>query len=196
LVEAILAKWDSLLTRTEEGAQTEARLRFAARAVPELALPALDSEFRRTVANRLAEGETRLSAVESKNWSEALLADLSWEAQTALDREVPARFLAPSGSRVAIHYPEGQAPYVEIRIQEVFGLAATPAIGRGRIPLQLRLLAPNYRPFQVTQDLASFWRNGYTEARKELRARYPKHAWPEDPIAAAPQAKGRPTRSR
>jgi ATP-dependent helicase HrpB len=89
-----------------------------------------------------------------------------------------------------LRYTKEQGPQVEVRLQELFGLAQAPQIA-GQ-PLTLFLLAPNYRPVQVTRDLSSFWKNGYPEVRKEMRARYPKHSWPEDPLTAAPQAKGRP----
>jgi ATP-dependent helicase HrpB len=93
----------------------------------------------------------------------------------------------PSGSRIALQYEEGRPPVLAVRIQEVFGLADTPRVGGGRAKVLLHLLAPNYRAQQVTDDLASFWANTYPVVRKELRARYPKHAWPEDPLTAEPR---------
>jgi ATP-dependent helicase HrpB len=88
-----------------------------------------------------------------------------------------------------------QSPTLEVRIQEIFGWLETPRLATGRVPLVLHLLAPNYRPMQVTTDLSSFWRNGYVEVRKELRSRYPKHSWPENPLTAKPEAKGRSQKS-
>ena len=93
----------------------------------------------------------------------------------------------PSGSRLALRYEPGRPPVLAVRIQEVFGLADTPRIAAGRVRVLLHLLAPNYRPQQVTDDLASFWANTYAQVRKELRARYPRHAWPEDPWSAEPE---------
>jgi len=93
----------------------------------------------------------------------------------------------PSGSRIRLAYERGRPPVLAVRIQELFGLARTPTVARGRVPVLLHLLAPNGRPQQVTADLASFWRTAYHEVRKELRRRYPKHAWPDDPATAAPQ---------
>ena len=90
----------------------------------------------------------------------------------------------PSGSHIRVEYEEGRPPVLAARIQEMFGLADTPRIARGRVKVLLHLLAPNYRPQQVTDDLASFWANGYPLVRKELRARYPKHSWPDDPLTA------------
>lgn len=101
-----------------------------------------------------------------------------------LDQQIPSHFTVPSGSQIRIDYQPDQPPILAVRIQEIFGLTTTPTIANGRIPLTLHLLAPNYRPAQVTQDLPSFWTNTYPEIRKELRARYPRHPWPEDPTTA------------
>ncbi len=102
-----------------------------------------------------------------------------------VDREAPTHFIVPSGSKMTIHY-DGEQPYVAVKLQEVFGLKATPRLAQGRVPLLLHLLSPAQRPVQVTADLASFWANGYIIVRKDLRGRYPKHPWPEDPTTAQP----------
>ena len=94
----------------------------------------------------------------------------------------------PSGSRIPIDYSDPEAPALAVRLQEVFGLQETPRIAGGRVPLTMHLLSPAHRPVQVTRDLASFWREAYFEVRKELRGRYPKHHWPEDPAHAQPTA--------
>lgn len=105
--------------------------------------------------------------------------------------DAPRSFQAPTGNRFPIHYSAANdRPYVEVRLQELFGLAAHPTLASGKVPLTLHLLGPNYRPVQVTSDIAGFWKGSYFEVRKELRARYPKHAWPEDPANAKPEAKG------
>ena len=106
-------------------------------------------------------------------------------------RQVPEKIQVPSGSSIEIHYPADQPPFLQVRLQELFGWASTPAVMDGKIPLVIHLLAPNFRPVQTTADLASFWRKGYFEVRKELKIRYPKHSWPEDPLTARPEAKGR-----
>ena len=93
----------------------------------------------------------------------------------------------PSGSRIQLVYEPGRPPVLAARIQELFGLAETPRVAAGRVPVLLHLLAPNHRPQQVTHDLRSFWENTYPQVRKELQGRYPKHAWPEDPWNATPQ---------
>ena len=124
------------------------------------------------------------------DWQNALLSRLPWPLRQTLDKEVPERLTVPSGSRIAIDYgPAFQAagfPVLAVRLQEMFGLAETPKLARGRVPILLHLLAPNMRPCQVTRDLKSFWDNTYEQVRKELRQRYPKHSWPENPWEAQP----------
>jgi len=100
----------------------------------------------------------------------------------------------PTGSRISVDYSDPSAPVLAVRLQEVFGLEQTPRIGRGRVPVTMHLLSPAHRPVQVTQDLAGFWRTSYFDVRRDLRGRYPKHEWPEDPLNATPtrRAKRRP----
>src|SRR6185503_7948702 len=114
-------------------------------------------------------------------WLGALHGRLSHVQRQAVEREAPERLEVPSGSHIRIEYEEGRPPVLAARIQELFGLTETPRVGGGRVKVLLHLLAPNYRPQQVTDDLASFWANTYPQVRKELRGRYPKHSWPEDP---------------
>ena len=125
--------------------------------------------------------------------SAALLGLLTWEQRRQLDELAPTHYVAPTGSRVPIDYREPGAPAVSIRLQEMFGTGRTPAILRERVALTLHLLSPAQRPVQVTRDLAGFWRTSYYDVRKDLRARYPRHSWPEDPLTAAPtrRTKGR-----
>ncbi len=113
---------------------------------------------------------------------DALLARLSWEQRRELDALAPSHLTVPSGSRIRIDYLDESAPAVSVRLQEVFGLEATPRIGGGRVPITFKLLSPAQRPVQVTRDLASFWRGAYADVRKDLRGRYPKHYWPENPL--------------
>jgi ATP-dependent helicase HrpB len=113
-----------------------------------------------------------------------LLAMLGHERRAAVDRLAPPHIQVPSGSRVAIDYADPAAPVLAVRLQEMFGLADTPRVGAGSVTLTLHLLSPARRPVQVTRDLASFWRSGYFEVRKDLRGRYPKHYWPDDPLQA------------
>src|SRR5262249_60125830 len=127
-------------------------------------------------------------------WAEALQNVLTPQQRQAVEREAPERLQVPSGSRIALQYEVGRPPVLAVRIQEIFGLHDTPRIAGGRVRVLLHLLAPNHRPQQVTDDLASFWANTYPQVRRELRARYPKHAWPEDPWTAT--AERRPRRKR
>ena len=117
----------------------------------------------------------------------AALADLmTWQQRAALDELAPTHWTVPTGSRIAIDYADPAAPAAAVRLQELFGLAETPRVGGGRVPLTLQLLSPAQRPVQVTRDLAGFWRSSYFDVRKELRGRYPKHYWPDDPLQAEP----------
>ena len=100
-----------------------------------------------------------------------------------LDDLAPERIEVPSGSKIAVDYSDPAAPALAVRLQEVFGLTETPRLG-GRVPVTMQLLSPAYRPVQVTRDLASFWKSGYFDVRKDLRGRYPRHHWPEDPLTA------------
>jgi ATP-dependent helicase HrpB len=103
-----------------------------------------------------------------------------------LERDAPSRLTAPSGRSHPLEYGDDGSVSVEVKLQELFGLAETPRIGKRRVPLRIALLAPNGRPVQVTQDLRSFWERTYPEVRKELRGRYPKHPWPDNPWQALP----------
>ncbi len=110
---------------------------------------------------------------------------LDWNQSRTLEELAPAKMQVNSGSQIALEYhPDGSSPVLAVRLQEVFGLTDTPSVANGRIPVTLHLLSPAYRPVQVTQDLRSFWKNAYFEVRKELKIRYPKHSWPEDPSSA------------
>ena len=122
----------------------------------------------------------------------ALHARLSYAQNATLQREAPSHFVAPSGSSLPIDYLDGEVPTVSVRLQEMFGLRETPAIGAGRLPLLLKLLSPAGRPVQITRDLKSFWERGYHDVRKDLKGRYPKHYWPDDPYAAQPTRRARP----
>jgi ATP-dependent helicase HrpB len=122
-----------------------------------------------------------------------LLGRLTWEQRRAIETLAPTHVQVPSGSRIPIDYGDPASPVLAVRLQEVFGLAETPRIG-GDVPLTLHLLSPARRPVQVTRDLGSFWRTGYFDVRKDLKGRYPKHYWPDDPLEAEPTRRTRPRR--
>ena len=123
---------------------------------------------------------------------EALRARLTYDQQRKLDEFAPTHIGLPTGSRARIDYTSDNAPLASMRMQEVFGLAATPRIGGSAVPVTFELLSPGRRPLQVTRDLASFWRNAYVEVRKDMRGRYPRHYWPEDPLQAEPTRRVKP----
>lgn len=123
---------------------------------------------------------------------EALRSLLSWEQRSALDRLAPTHLEVPSGSRIALNYDDPAAPVLAVKLQEVFGWTTTPTLFNGRVPVTLHLLSPAQRPVQVTRDLAGFWRSSYFEVRKDLRGRYPRHPWPEDPLTAVPTRRAKP----
>lgn len=138
-------------------------------------------------------GARGLVDVAAPAWTEALANRLTWEQRQALDRAAPRRWAAPTGSSLTIDYGAASGPTIAVRVQELFGLAVHPTVAGGRIPLTLSLLSPAHRPIQVTTDLPGFWRGSWREVRAEMRGRYPKHVWPEDPAKATPttRAKGR-----
>jgi ATP-dependent helicase HrpB len=117
---------------------------------------------------------------------------LGWEQRRRLDEWAPTHVEVPSGSRIPIDYADPEAPVLAVRLQEVFGWTDTPRVAGGRVPLTLHLLSPAHRPVQVTRDLASFWRTTYFDVRKDLKGRYPKHYWPDDPLQAEPTSRAKP----
>ena len=129
-------------------------------------------------------GKTALAQIGADDLSAALDALLPWALRKRLDAEAPTHFTAPSGSQVPIDYEAEQGPTVSIRVQELFGLAQHPAIAGGRVPLVIELLSPAHRPVQVTRDLPGFWRGSYADVKTEMRGRYPRHPWPDDPLHA------------
>ena len=124
--------------------------------------------------------------------SDALMALLPWELRARLDREAPTHFEAPTGTQLAIDYEAEQGPTIAVRLQELFGLNTHPSIARGAVPLVLELLSPAQRPVQVTRDLPGFWRGSYAAVRSDLRGRYPRYPWPEDPANAMPTRRVKP----
>ncbi len=124
----------------------------------------------------------------------ACMALLPWELRARLEREAPTHFEAPTGTMLAIDYEAEQGPTIAVRLQELFGLNTHPSIAKGAVPLVLELLSPAQRPVQVTRDLPGFWRGSYAAVRSDLRGRYPRHPWPEDPATRAADAAGQAAR--
>jgi ATP-dependent helicase HrpB len=167
------------------------RLRCLSAWMPEWQLPSFDDAQMRELLSWLCHGRRSFAELRKADWLQAFQTRLSHTQRQALEREAPERLLVPSGSHIALRYEWGRPPILAVRIQELFGWTQTPRIAGGRVPVLLHLLAPNYRPQQVTDDLASFWANTYPQVRKDLRARYPKHAWPEDPWTATAESRPR-----
>jgi ATP-dependent helicase HrpB len=140
-------------------------------------------------------GKTALGEFTSGEFAPALQAFLPWALRRRLDAEAPSHFSAPSGSAVPIDYAAPEGPRLAIRLQELFGLDRHPTVAAGRVPLVLELLSPAHRPVQVTRDLPGFWRGSYGAVRAEMRGRYPRHPWPDDPLAAMPTRRAKPRSS-
>ena len=138
----------------------------------------------------LVSGKTRISEIEPQEVLGMIEGFLSRETRAELERFAPEQIEVPSGSRIRIDY-DSDVPRISVRLQEVFGWLETPRIANGRVGLLMELLSPGFRPIQLTRDLKSFWASAYFEVKKELKARYPKHSWPEDPLTAKAEAKGR-----
>jgi ATP-dependent helicase HrpB len=136
--------------------------------------------------------KTALKDLSAGDLSDALMSLLPWELRARLEREAPTHFEAPTGTMLAIDYEAEQGPTIAVRLQELFGLNTHPSIAKGAVPLVLELLSPAHRPVQVTRDLPGFWRGSYAAVRSDLRGRYPRHSWPEDPASAAPTRRVKP----
>ena len=179
-----------------EGAVTTwlGRLRFVREAVPESGLPALDEAAARELLTELCTGRRSFAELREAHLLEALEARLDAKQRQVLQTAAPARVRLPSGRMLPVHYERAEPPWVASRLQDFFGMAEGPTLARGRVPLVLRLLAPNGRPVQITSDLGSFWKLAYPELRRALARRYPKHAWPEDGRRARPPTAGKAPR--
>ena len=141
---------------------------------------------RRNRLEPLLVDKTARGEVTAEQLADAVAALVAWTLRRRLDAEAPTHFMAPTGSHVPIDYEAEQRPTLSIRVQELFGLARHPAIAGGRVPLVIELLSPAHRPVQVTRDLPGFWRGSYSQVKAEMRGRYPRHPWPDDPLSAPP----------
>ncbi|QLR79009.1 ATP-dependent helicase HrpB [Citrobacter freundii] len=190
MLNGIRDKGLSVLNWTPEAEQFRLRLQCAANWLPEYDWPAVDEEsLLATLEDWLLphmSGVHSLRALKALNVGQALRGLLDWSMLQRLDSELPAHYTVPTGSRIAIRYHEDNPPVLAVRMQEMFGEAKTPTIAQGRVPLVLELLSPAQRPLQVTSDLSAFWQGSYREVQKEMKGRYPKHVWPDDPANTAP----------
>ncbi|WP_275183038.1 ATP-dependent helicase HrpB [Citrobacter freundii] len=190
MLNGIRDKGISVLNWTPEAEQFRLRLQCAANWLPEYDWPAVDEDsLLKTLELWLLphmSGVHSLRALKALNVGQALRGLLDWSMLQRLDSELPAHYTVPTGSRIAIRYHEDNPPVLAVRMQEMFGEANTPTIAQGRVPLVLELLSPAQRPLQVTSDLSAFWQGSYREVQKEMKGRYPKHVWPDDPANTAP----------
>lgn len=196
LTEGLRRGGPDLLPWTGAARALRARVAFLAARDPDGDWPALDdASLMAGLEDWLTphlRGRRRLADVARIDLAGLLADRLDHARARALDRRAPTHLVVPSGSRIPIDYESGDVPVLSVRLQELFGLAATPAVDEGRVPLVLSLLSPAGRPIQTTRDLPGFWAGSYRAVRAELRGRYPRHPWPEDPLAAQPTARAKP----
>ncbi|WP_420102095.1 ATP-dependent helicase HrpB [Bosea sp. (in: a-proteobacteria)] len=196
LARGIAALGIGLLPWTRGQNQLRERVAFLRRAEPEAGWPDLSDEGLAAepelwLAPHLL-GRASLGAIEPGDLDSALAALLPWEMKRRLDAEAPTHFTAPTGSSLAVDYAAEAGPTISVRVQELFGLAIHPALAGGRVPLVLELLSPAHRPIQLTRDLPGFWRGSWAAVKSEMKGRYPRHPWPDDPAAALPTTRAKP----
>lgn len=185
LAEEVRRDWNKAVEIGEDEEQLLRRIEVLGRWAPETGMP---SDIRARLIDAvvaLCPGRRSLAELRRTDVGGLIRGLLSYAQSQALQREVPARFELPGGRSVRIEYHPDRPPKISARVQELFGLSETPRLACGRLPLVVEILAPNQRPVQVTDDLASFWRTTYAEVRKQLRGRYPRHRWPENPLEGA-----------
>ncbi len=194
LLQGVLREGVRALPWSAGGSRTRERLAFVHAhdsSWPDVS----DDALAATITDWLAphvDGLRKFTDLERVDWSDALLSLLAWDRRSVLDRLAPTHLEVPSGSRVPLDYSEPTAPVLAVKLQEVFGWTTTPMLIDGRVAITLHLLSPAQRPVQVTRDLAGFWRTSYFDVRKELRGRYPRHPWPDDPLSAVPTKRVKP----
>ena len=194
LAAAVRPMAPAIFLADPDAAQVLERLAFVRKYIPEQPWPAMtDAELADILADSCP-GKRSVEQIKSQPLADLLTAQMPWNLLRLLDDLAPRTLAVPSGNRIHLEYSGDKPPVLAVRLQEVFSWHETPRIAAGRVPLLLHLLGPNYRPAQITSDLASFWKTTYFQVRKDLRIRYPKHSWPDDPLTAKPEAKGRPKR--
>lgn len=183
LCRAALADWDRIFPKDNRELNAFiARVNFLEEHCPELELPELKREDLEQVLRDLCRSCRSFDELRKSDWLGYLQSRYDYSQLQQIEQYAPEKWQTPNGKQIRIEYETGQPPVLAVRIQEMFGQKETPRIAGGKVPLLLHLLAPNMRPQQVTDDLASFWQNTYPQVRKDLRRRYSKHAWPEDPL--------------
>lgn len=195
LFDAAKPNMDKLVSeQPRQLAQFIERLEFISSSIHEGSAGAMDSNLLESVLRDLCQSATSFADLRKSDWLTMLKARFDYAELQRIDKLAPTELTLPSGNRAKLNYESGQ-PWIEARIQEVFGWLKTPRIAGGRVPIRLHLLGPNYRAQQITEDLANFWSTTYSQVRKDLRGRYPKHHWPEDPTNAKATRNGLKPRS-
>ncbi len=196
LLAAVRAKGIDALPWSDNARRLRARMQALRAWMPELGLPDVsDAALLDTLEDWLApylNGKRRLDALSAEELSQALGTLFDYEQRRQLDAQVPESLTVPSGMSRRLEYARDEPPVLAVKLQELFGLADTPRVANGRIPVTLHLLSPAGRPIQVTQDLKGFWERTYPEVKKELKGRYPRHPWPDDPWTAVPTHRAKP----
>ena len=195
VLQAAMLRWISkkglsVLGWTPASGQLRLRIQCAAQWLPDEPWPQVDdASLLESLEHWLLpemSGVRDLKSLQSVNLVSALLHLLTWSQRQRLDTVLPTHYTVPTGSRLPIRYDVDKPPALAVRIQEMFGEASNPTVAEGRVPLVLELLSPAQRPLQITRDLAAFWRGAYADVQKEMKGRYPKHPWPDDPASALP----------
>jgi ATP-dependent helicase HrpB len=193
LMEGIRRTGLHVLPWNDAARRLQARLGFLHRldaAWPDCSDAALLQSLSAWLGPRLG-GMRRLTDLVRLDLADILLGLLRWDQRPTLDEWAPSHIQVASGSRIPVDYSDPEVPVIAVRLQELFGVTETPRVARGRVPVTLHLLSPAFRPVQVTRDLAGFWRTTYFEVRRDLRGRYPRHYWPDDPLQAAPTSRAK-----
>lgn len=194
LAQALTSSADLEALVDDDARQYLARIACLQDKIPELGLPHFSATPWRDLLDDWCVGCSSLSDLKTQSFMSVIQSKLTHQQRTEIDREAPERISVPSGNQIKLVYEAGKQPVLAVRIQELFGMVDTPKVARNRQPVLVHLLAPNYRVQQITPDLASFWKNTYPEVKKDLKARYPKHSWPDDPLIA--QAERGPKRKK
>jgi ATP-dependent helicase HrpB len=196
LLAAIRQRGLDALPWSESARRLRLRMQSLREWMPELGLPDVsDMHLLDTLEDWLSpylQGIRKIDTLSAEDLSQALASLFDYEQRKQLDVQVPDSLMVPSGQTRRLEYRPGESPVLAVKLQELFGLADTPRVAGNRIPVTLHLLSPAGRPIQVTQDLKGFWERTYPDVKKELKGRYPKHPWPDDPWTATPTHRAKP----
>jgi ATP-dependent RNA helicase HrpB len=192
LAAAVRPRAGEIFAADESAAAVLARVEFLRKWMPEHPWPVLDAELLGDVLAEVCTGQRGIDDLKRQPLADFLMRRLTYPLDRLLDQQAPREIDVPSGKAIRLRYESGRAPVLAVRLQELFGLKQTPRLAGGRVAVILEILGPNYRPVQVTDDLASFWATAYFQVKKDMKRRYPKHHWPDDPLTATPRVK--PTR--